>query len=197
MAESNGTDDELLLRLGRNEASAARELVSRKLPRILALAQRLLGQRGEAEDVAQETLVRAWKQAPHWRPGEARLDTWLHRVALNLCRDRLRSARTRHEQTMDEMPEPPDTAPPPDERLDRLQGAERVAAALARLPARQREALVLHYYQELPQADAAALMDISVDALESLLARARRTLRAQLVDATRPSCPPSSPDTAP
>jgi len=192
LADSDDTDDELLARLGRNEAQAARELVARKLPRILALAQRLLGQRGEAEDVAQEALLRVWKQAPSWRPGAARFDTWIHRVALNLCYDRLRGPRMQHEQPMDTLPDPPDPAPTPDERLDLAQRGERVAAALAGLPQRQREALVLQYYQELSQADSAALMGISVEALESLLARARRGLRAQLLAADHPHPSPGA-----
>lgn len=186
LAESDDPDDELLSRLGRGEPQAARELVARKLPRVLALAQRLLGQRAEAEDVAQESFLRAWKQAPHWRRGEARFDTWLHRVVLNLCHDRLRAPRRRHEQATDELPDAPDPAATPEERYAGQRMSQRVAAAMAALPPRQREAVVLFHYQELPQAEAAALMDVSVDALESLLARARRSLRAQLADGGPP-----------
>jgi RNA polymerase sigma-70 factor (ECF subfamily) len=80
----------------------------------------------------------------------------------------------------DDLPEATDPAPLPDERLDQAARSKRVAAALAMLPARQREALVLHYYQELSNVEAAALMGISVDALESLLARARRNLKSGL-----------------
>lgn len=154
-----------------------RTLVSRKLPRLLALATRMLGDRMEAEDVAQETFVRIWKQAPHWKEGEARFDSWIHRVALNLCYDRLRGRR---EDPVAELPDEADPQPLPDLQLDARVRDERVRAALAALPARQREALVLNYYQELSNIEAAALMGITVDALESLLARARRNLRAQL-----------------
>jgi RNA polymerase sigma factor (sigma-70 family) len=65
-------------------------MVARKLPRLLALATRMLGDRDEASDVAQEAFIRIWKQASRWKRGQARFDTWLHRVALNLCYDRLR-----------------------------------------------------------------------------------------------------------
>lgn len=170
-------DTDLLARVATGEPGAVDTMVARKLPRLLALAQRLLGNRGEAEEVAQDAFVRLWQQAPRWRSGEARFDTWLHRVALNLCHDRLRGRR---EETRDELPESADPAPGPAERLAGRQCRARMDAALAALPPRQREALVLQYYQELPQADAAALMGISVDALESLLARARRGLRAHL-----------------
>lgn len=173
-------DAELLARVGARDAHAAREMVARKLPRLLALAVRMLGDRDEAEDVAQDAFLRLWRQAPRWRRGEARVDTWLHRVALNLCYDRLRGRR---EIVADELPElhdQPDPAPAPDEQLQRALDAKRVADALAALPPRQREALVLQYYQELSNAEAAELMGISTEALESLLARARRALRGYL-----------------
>ncbi|MFM0346620.1 RNA polymerase sigma factor [Paraburkholderia sp. RL17-347-BIC-D] len=170
-------DAELLEQVGRQDPAAVRSLVSRKLPRLLALATRMLGDRMEAEDVAQEVFVRIWKQASRWREGEAKFDTWVHRVALNLCYDRLRGRR---EETREEMPEEVDPAPLPEAGLEARAQDQRVRDALAALPARQREALVLNYYQEMSNIDAAALMGISVDALESLLARARRNLRAQL-----------------
>ena len=170
-------DAELVAGVGRQEPAAVRTLVARKLPRLLALATRMLGDRMEAEDVAQEAFMRIWKQAPRWRGGEARFDTWLHRVALNLCYDRLRAHR---EEPADELPDAVDPAATPDAQLEAQSREARVRAALAALPARQREALVLNYYQELSNIEAAALMGITVDALESLLARARRNLRAQL-----------------
>lgn len=170
-------DAELVARVGERDAGAVRTLVARKLPRLLALATRLLGDRMEAEDIAQEAFMRIWKQAPQWRSGEAKFDTWLHRVALNLCYDRLRGRR---EEPVDTLPDEADPAAAPDLRFETRSRDERVRAALAALPVRQREALVLTYYQELSNLEAAGLMGISVDALESLLARARRTLRAQL-----------------
>jgi RNA polymerase sigma-70 factor (ECF subfamily) len=172
-------DAGLLARIDEQEPGAVREMVARKLPRLLALATRMLGDRDEASDVAQEVFIRIWKQASRWQSGQARFDTWLHRVALNLCYDRL---RRRHEVPLDDdTPEPADHAPLPEDQLDDTARSARIAAALAALPARQREALVLQYYQELSNMEAAAVMGISVDALESLLSRARRTLRSRLV----------------
>ncbi|MGA3251196.1 MAG: RNA polymerase sigma factor [Paraburkholderia sp.] len=170
-------DAELVARVGEQDPAAVRTLVSRKLPRLLALATRMLGDRMEAEDVAQEAFVRIWKQAPHWKEGEARFDTWIHRVALNLCYDRLRGRR---EDPVAELPDEADPQALPDMKLEARVRDERVRTALAALPVRQREALVLNYYQELSNIEAAAMMGITVDALESLLARARCNLRAQL-----------------
>lgn len=174
-------DIELLARIGNNEPEAVKEMVSRKLPRLLALASRLLGDAEEARDVAQESFLKIWKTAGQWRSGHARFDTWLHRVTLNLCYDRM---RRRKEYPLDDdepLIEIADTAPPPhDQCLADAQNAQ-MAAALAALPARQREAIVLQYYQELSNTEAAAAMEISVEALESLLSRARRNLRSHLV----------------
>lgn len=178
-SDGNDPDETLLAGVGRGDPSAVRALLDRRLPRILALARRMLNDAGEAEDVAQETFLRAWKQARSWTPGQARFDTWLHRVALNLCYDRL---RRRREVVTDTPPEQVETGPAPDAGLMRADLSKRVEAALAALPARQREAIVLCHHQGLGNIEAAQVMEISVEALESLLGRGRRALKASLAD---------------
>lgn len=178
-SDGNDPDEALLAGVGRGDPSAVRTLLDRRLPRILALARRMLNDSGEAEDVAQETFLRAWKQAKGWKPGQARFDTWLHRVALNLCYDRL---RRRREIATDTPPEQVDTGPAPDAGLLGADLSKRVEAALAALPPRQREAIVLCHHQGLGNIEAAGLMEISVEALESLLSRGRRALKAALAD---------------
>lgn len=181
----NDTDPdlELLARIGNNEAQAVKEMVTRKLPRLLALASRLLGDADEARDIAQESFLRIWKQAASWRSEQARFDTWLHRVALNLCYDRLRRRKEHLSIDTEHAVEVADSAPTPVDQLEAQAQSQRMAQALAHLPDRQREAIVLQYYQELSNTEAAALMHISVEALESLLSRARRNLRSRLAEA--------------
>lgn len=170
-------DADLVIRVGRGDPAAVQALMARKLPRMLSLARRMLGDASEAEDVAQEVMVRAWRQAPTWQPGAARFDSWMHRVALNLCYDRLRRQR---ERPMAEPPDQIDPGPAPDAGLIGMAMKDQVEAAIAKLPERQREAIVLCHYQELGNIEAAALMEISVEALESLLSRGRRALRSLL-----------------
>lgn len=179
MATTVDPDEDLVRRVGEGDPAAIQAMVARKLPRMLSLAQRMLGDAAEAEDVAQEAMLRAWRQAPRWTPGQAKFDTWLHRVGLNLCYDRL---RRRREVATDAMPDRIDDGPAPDRGLLAAETGARVEAALARLPERQREAIVLCHYQELGNIEAAALMEISVEALESLLSRGRRALRTALAD---------------
>lgn len=172
-------DEDLLRRVGQGDQAAIQAMVARKLPRMLALAQRMLGDPVEAEDVAQEAMLRAWCQAPRWTPGKAKFDTWLHRVALNLCYDRL---RRRREVPTEAPPDRPDEGPTPDRGLIAADVGRRVEGALQALPERQREAVVLCHYQELGNIEAAGLMNVSVEALESLLSRGRRALRQALAD---------------
>jgi RNA polymerase sigma factor (sigma-70 family) len=179
VATAADPDEDLVRRVGQGDPAAIQSMVARKLPRMMMLAQRMLGDAAEAEDVAQEVMLKAWKQAPRWTPGQARFDTWIHRVGLNLCYDRL---RRRREIATDVLPERVDEGAAPDRGLLALETGARVEAAMAKLPDRQREAIVLCHYQELGNIEAARVMDISVEALESLLSRGRRGLRNALVD---------------
>lgn len=167
----------MLQSIADGDAAAFRTLVDRHLDRLHAMATRLLDDAAEAEDACQEAFLQAWKTAPRWKPGAARFSTWLHGVMLNACRDRLRRRRPRDDTAIDVLR---DGATGPARQLASEQTGRAVRRAIARLPQRQREALVLCHFQELRQAEAARLMGVSIDALESLLARARRGLRRQL-----------------
>lgn len=176
-----GGDAALLARYARGDASAARELAGRHLPRLLSYAARMLqGDRAEAEDVAQEAMLRLWRIAPDWREGEAQVGTWLYRVAANLCTDRLRRRGRRGAVALDDAPEPADEAPGAEARLMAEDRMAALQAALDTLPERQRQAVVLRHIEGLSNPEIAVVMDTGIEAVESLTARGRRALAARL-----------------
>lgn len=155
-------------------------LIDRESPRLLRLARGILGSLEEAEDVVQECCISLWENAGRWKP-EARIGTWLHTITYNRCIDRLR--RRRHFVDERALEAVPDSGPAPDGHLVEGETARSVRAAFERLPQRQRSAVLLFHFQDLSQSEAAGIMQVSEAAFESLLARARRALRAMLADA--------------
>lgn len=172
-------DAALLAAFADGDRAAARVLTLRLTPRVMAHAYRLLGNAAEAEEVAQEAMLRLWRQAPHWRDGEATLRTWLYRVTANLCIDRRRRARG-GTVPLDAVAEPPDTGSGPAERMQAQARAEALQAALNDLPERQRQAVVLRHIEGLANPEIAGIMGASVEAVESLTTRGRRALTARL-----------------
>jgi len=162
----------------RGDRMAANRLISSLSPGIYALARRLLRDGAEAEDVVQESFMRLWRAAPDWRPGGARVSTWLYRVALNQCYDRLRKSKP----VYGDPPELADDADNPAQSLHLDQLSRRVRLAVDELPPRQKAAIALCHFEGLGNIEAAEILEISVEALESLLSRGRRALRAGLQD---------------
>ena len=174
------SDEALLTLYATGDPEAARLLTRRLAPRAYSHAMRMLADRAEAEDVAQEALLRLWRIAPDWRTGTARVTTWLFRVVANLATDRLRARRRRRAAPLDDAPEPVSDQPPV---VQEMIEADRMAAlqmALAALPDRQRQAVVLRHIEGLANPEIAAIMEIGVEAVESLTARGKRALAALL-----------------
>lgn len=176
-AMSEVSDDALLVLFANGDGDAARMLTLRHVPRLMRVAGRMLGDLAEAEDVAQETMVRLWRMAPDWRPGEAKVTTWLQRVAMNLCTDRLRRRRT---VDIDAVPEPEDGQASAMDGMIEADRARALQGALYQLPERQRQAVVLRHLEGLSNPEIAEVMDIGVEAVESLTARGKRALAAAL-----------------
>ena len=189
----DGSDDELMRRAGRGDNAAFAALVARHLPRATALATRISGSRSDAEEIVQEAFLRTWMKAPDWESqgaiaGGARFTTWFTRVLVNLCIDRKRRPQP---APLDLAAEIPSSAPEGLEVVASNETSARVLAALAELPERQRAALTLCHWDGRSNIEAAEILDISVGALESLLVRARRTLRTALADLVpEPVSPP-------
>jgi len=172
------SDETLVARVAEGDRAAYAGLVLRHTDRFLALAERLLGTRGEAEDVLQDAFSRLWTHADRFDPEVARFTTWFYRVVANACTDRLR--RRGRSQPLPEHWDSVDPGPRADEKLAENQRARRVRDALDELPERQKVAVTLCYFEGLTNVEAAEVLSISVKALESLLVRARRGLRAEL-----------------
>ena len=169
-------DKELMLRVSQGDALAFQQLVDSGINRVLAVARRMLGDDMEAEDVAQDVFLRLWRQAAQWEGGRAKVSTWLYRVTVNSCIDRLRARR---EDTVKEMPEIVSQATQ-DQSLEQEDLQRYMDVALQALPERQRMALILFHYEDLSMNSVSEIMDASVEAVESLLGRGRRALKKKL-----------------
>jgi len=170
-------DDVLLALYAKGDRAAARVLTLRLTPRVLGHAYRLLGDRAEAEDVAQEAMLRLWRVAPEWRQGEAKVTTWLYRVVANLCTDRLRKGRG---VGLDQIAEPEDGKASAAEVMQDKARLDALQDALDTLPERQRQAVVLRHIEGLANPEIGDVMDISTEAVESLTARGKRALAEAL-----------------
>lgn len=177
------TEDAVLLRLyAEGNARAAHLLAERFGPVAYRVALRFLGDPAEAEDVAQDAMMRLWKAAPGWRDGEAKVTTWLFTVVRNLCTDRHRKGARQGGVGLDQIAEPADPAPAAEQQLLQAARVDALQAALMRLPDRQRQAVVLRHLEGLANPEIGQIIGISTEAVESLTARGKRALAAALAD---------------
>jgi len=182
MRDYPGADDaELMAWTAAGDRLAFDALAARHLERAHRTALRMLGDPSEAEDVTQDAMLRIWQSAASWDPRRSRFTTWLYRIVVNAAIDAMRRPRPLR---LEAAGDPPDPSPPPPAQLERDEVARAVASALAALPARQRAALTLTYYEGLSGQEAADVLSVSVRALEGLLRRGRRFLRDRLERST-------------
>lgn len=172
-------DDAVMARIAGRDSLAFSRVVEAQVGMLHRVAYRMLGDGAEAEDVAQEALLRLWATADRWRAGQAGIAAWLTRVAVNLCLDRLRRRRFASDA---EVPDRPDDAAGADEAMDEARLRAAALAALGDLTERHRAAIVLTYYEELPNVAAAEVLEMKLKAFESLLLRARGAMRGALAE---------------
>ena len=176
-ASQKGDDGAMMARFASGDPAAARALTARLAPIVFAHARRMLGHDADAQDVTQEALMRLWKFAPNWRPGKARITTWLYQVTANLCIDRLRAGK---KILGNEIPELVDESPKIAARLQADARTQALEAALLQLPDRQRQAVILRHIDDLSNSEISQIMEISIEAVESLLSRGKRGLSSLL-----------------
>lgn len=171
-------DADLLARHVAGDPAAFGELVRRHRDRLWAVALRTLGDREEAADAVQDALVSAFRAAHTFR-GRSAVTTWLHRITVNACLDRVRRAASRRtspvadQANFEALLEPHESAEAPAERGELHR---ELVAALATLPPEQRAALVLVDMQGYAVAEAAAILDVAVGTVKSRCARGRAKL---------------------
>jgi len=173
MSEAHGAD---------RKQQAFSFLMQRHLDKVRALAWRTLQSHADTDEIAQEVFLKIWHKPDSFKSGKAKFSTWLYRVTLNACIDRQRKTKTIPLEPLEAIL--PDTNPTPEQTLginqQNQQTSKRVNIALAKLPDRQRQAITLSHYEGISNIEAAQILDTSVEAVESLLGRARRSLKAAL-----------------
>lgn len=174
------TDEELMLAVCLGDKSAYQTLVKQHIKSISHFAFRILGNQKDTEDITQEVFLRLWTNAEKWKADKSKLTTWLHRITHNLCIDYLRKhGRVQTQDSFDD--EQDDSLSTNSEpREARSDDVKRLNEAISLLPENQRTALTLCHYQGFSNKEAADIMNISVKALESAIARAKRSLREKI-----------------
>ena len=171
-------ESELVRNLISGDADAYRMLLNKHLSSITNYVARMIQSNVDSEDIVQETFLRLWTHGSKFQPEKAMLSTWLHHIAHNLCIDYFRKAkRFPLEKTKEES----DGQNSPLKELEKLDSSRQVSEALMQLSNRQRSAIILCYYQGITNKEAALILEMSVSALESLLARGRNKLRGLLM----------------
>ena len=172
------TDEELMGRIGSGDRDAFTVLVMRHTKRYYSLAYRMLSSREEAEDIVQESFLMLWTSPASWDRGrQAKFTTWFYRVVANACIDRKRKSTP---LPMEDGFDPPDEGRGAEEALESKRNRENIDACIGELPESQQTALALCFYEGISNREAAGIMGVSVKALESLLMRAKASLRGKL-----------------
>ena len=168
------SDDAFMRRIALRETEALHSVADLYGDIPFRIGCRMLSDPVEAEDIAQEALLRLWRHADRWKDGGPGIAAWLSRVGTNLCLDRLRKTRR---DTQEDVPERADETPLADASLESDQVKQAVIDCIGDLPERQRASVVLTYYEAMSNQMAADNLEMNIKAFESMLYRARGTLQ--------------------
>lgn len=169
-----------LKRAANGDKKSAEGLVMAISPKLFRTAFRLLQNQADAEEAVQETLIKLWKIAAKWEVGRAKIETWCFRVLSNICFDKLRANSKYHFDEIDENLQSYDLNS--DGIIIQSQLKNKIDNAIQRLPSRQQAAIILTYFETLSAKEVASALDTSIDAVESLLARAKKSLKLSLLN---------------
>ena len=171
--QKKNTDHALLAAFANGDRGAAQQLTEQLMPKIHAHAYYRLGNIADAEDVTQEAFLKLWKIASSWKQDKAQVSTWLYRVVSNLCKDRYRRATL---EGMVSVQEPTNEFQSPGSKIEDAIRQKALYTAMSILPESQRLAVQLRHIDELTNPQIAEIMELSVEAVESLTARGKRKL---------------------
>jgi RNA polymerase sigma-70 factor, ECF subfamily len=186
--EQGPSSEDLMARIAGGDEGAFEILVGRHQTSILNLIYRFVGNRTQAKDLSQEVFIKVWQAAADYQP-KAKFTTWIYQVTVNLCLNELKSARRKkwfqflrfgedRENTIEDVIVDP--SPSPEDLLLSRERSKRISEAIQGLPENQRMAVILKRYDDLSYEEIARVLNCSVSAVESLLVRAKRTLREKL-----------------
>ena len=180
--------EDLMARIAKGDTDAFEILVNRHQTSVLNLIYRFIGDRTQAKDLAQEVFLRVWQAAKSYEP-KAKFTTWIYCITANLCLNELKSARRKKlfqflrsdaDNEIHGEKDFPDGSPSPEDLLLAKERSHQITKALQSLPKNQRMAVILKRYDDLSYEEIARVMGCSVPAVESLLVRAKRTLKEKL-----------------
>lgn len=174
---SGMSNDALLVAYANGTEEAAQILTDRLMPKIFSQAFHRIQNKADAEDITQEALLRLWRIAPNWQKDNAKVSTWVYRVVSNLCIDYL---RRKQEEQLDLIEEPSDNCPNMTDVMQDQLRANALYKALAKLPVRQREAVSMRHLEGMSNPEIADNLELSIEAVESLIARGKRALSDSL-----------------
>lgn len=172
---SDLNDETLISEIGRGSHEAFAALVRRHTDRFYRIAYRFISNKNDAEDIVQEAFLKIWDRPRFWDPGKgAKFTTWFYKVIINLCIDHVKKKRPMH---LPDGIELEDGNPGQEALLDTHQKQIMLEHFIRELPQRQQLALNLCFYEGLPHCEAAEIVGVKVKALQSLLMRAKTTLK--------------------